>query len=77
MIDSYNGGYTKALLDVREVLEKNSVYLKTCKLFNRDGILKLMDELIYRRVELRETGKVNLLYNVDKKVFVHDQDRKR
>lgn len=72
MTDTYNGGYTKALLDVQAYIQNHSEGLKMYRLYNRAGIEKLIAALIENRVELRETGDVKLIWNKEKKVFLHE-----
>lgn len=70
MIDSFNSGYTKALIDVENYFSNHSPQLKSCKLYNEKGIQKLLHELINHREELRETGDCILKYNTETKSFV-------
>lgn len=75
MRETYNGGYFKALLDVKSFFENHSQSLKFSRLFNQKGVMKVLDVLIENREELRETGDVaNLRYNTQRKEFVYDQD---
>lgn len=71
MIDSFNSGYTKALIDVENYFSNHSSQLKSCKLYNEKGIQKLLHELINRRSELRETGDCILKYNIETKSFIN------
>ena len=72
MQDNFNGGYTKALLDVQAYIKNHSDVLKFCKLYNRKGIEKLIDALVDNRAELRNTGTVNLRYDRTLGEFLHD-----
>ena len=72
MQDTFNGGYTKALLDVQAYIKDHSDVLKLYKLYNRKGIEKLIDALIDNRAELRNTGTVNLRYDETLGEFLHD-----
>ena len=72
MQDTFNGGYTKALLDVQAYIKDHSDVLKLYKLYNRKGIEKLIDALVDNRAELRDTGTVNLRYDRTLGEFLHD-----
>lgn len=71
MIDNFNGGYTKALLDVENYFSNHSSQLKSYKLYNEKGIQKLIHELIKHKEELRETGDCILKYNTETKAFIN------
>lgn len=76
MQETYNGGYTKALLDVKSFFEQNSYTLKECRLYNQKGVIKVLEALIKSRKELRETGSVkSLKYNKERGEFVYDTER--
>nr|DAH18447.1 MAG TPA: hypothetical protein [Caudoviricetes sp.] len=78
MRDTYNGGYFKALFDVRTFFESHSQSLKFSRLYNQKGVMQVLDALIENREELRETGDVaNLIYNTERKEFVYDREGKR
>ena len=72
MQDTFNGGYTKALLDVQAYIKDHSDMMKLLKLYNRKGIEKLIDALVNNRAELRNTGTVNLRYDATLGEFLHD-----
>lgn len=74
MMDTFNGGYTKALVDVQAYIKNHSQALRYCRLYNRTGIEKLIDALVENREELRETGDVNLVWNKKEKVFIRVED---
>lgn len=70
MNDTFESGYTKALLDVKYFLNEHSYSLTHCHLFNKKGIMKVIQMLIDNRQELRETGHIeNLIYISDTKEF--------
>lgn len=71
MIETYTGGYLKALLDVRSFFEEHSETLKLNRLYNQKGVQQLHDALIENRDELRTTGDVKLRYNPKTKEIVH------
>lgn len=73
MIETYTGGYLKALLDVRSFFEGHSEALKLNRLYNQKGVMQLLDALIDNRGELMATGDVKLRYNPKTKEIVHDQ----
>lgn len=73
MIETYTGGYLKALLDVRSFFEGHSETLKFNRLYNQKGVMQLLDALIENRDELRTTGDVKLRYNPKTKEIVHAQ----
>lgn len=73
MLDTFNGGYTKALLDVQNFFSNHSDSLKFCKLYNQKGVMKVLSALIEHREELRTTGDAVLKYNMDRKEFTHDK----
>ena len=63
MTDSYIGGYSKALLDVKNWFEDHSEILKFNRLYNEKGIRNILWALLENRAELRETGDVELYVN--------------
>lgn len=63
MTDSYIGGYSKALLDVKNWFEDHSEILKFNRLYNEKGIRNILWALLENRAELRETGDVKLYVN--------------
>lgn len=73
MIETYTGGYLKALLDMRNFFETHSEALKFNRLYNQKGVMQLLDALIYNRGELMATGDVKLRYNPKTKEIVHAQ----
>ena len=73
MIETYTGGYLKALLDVRSFFEEHSGVLKLNRLYNQKGVMQVLNALIENRDELRATGDVKLRYNPKTKEIVHDQ----
>ena len=77
MIDTYNGGYTKALIDVVRWFENHSNIIKFYKLYGYGNIVKILKALLENREELRETGDVSLVYNREKKVFKRDEHKER
>lgn len=70
MIETYTGGYLKALLDVRSFFEGHSETLKLNRLYNQKGVMQLLDALIENRGELGTTGDVKLRYNPKTKEIV-------
>lgn len=46
MRETYNGGYFKALLDVRSFFENHSQSLKFSRLYNQKGLMQVLDALI-------------------------------
>lgn len=71
MTDTFDGGYTKALLDVQHFFESYSEALKYHKLYNIKGIKKVMDFLVANRQELKETGTIeDIIVTKDKKLLV-------
>ena len=74
MTNSYEGGYTKALIDVVNWFENHSIAMRYNKLYNRQCVEKLLNALLENRAELRETGDVNLVWSKEKKVFLHAKD---
>ena len=58
MMDTFNHGYTKALLDVQRFFENHSDSLSYSKLYNRSGIEAVLKCLIENREEMRETGDI-------------------
>lgn len=74
MIETYTGGYLKALLDVKSFFETHSIALKYNRLYNQKGVMQVLNALIENRDELRTTGDVKLRYNTKTKEIVHDQD---
>lgn len=78
MRETYNGGYFKALLDVRSFFENHSQSLKFSRLYNQKGVMQVLDALIKNREELRETGDVeNLIYNTERKEFVYGHEKRK
>ena len=73
-MNSYEGGYTKALIDVVNWFENHSIAMRHNKLYNRQCVEKLLNALLENRAELRETGDVNLVWNKEKKVFLHAKE---
>lgn len=68
MLDTFNGGYTKALLDVQHFFEAYSESLKFQKLYSEKGVNAIIKFLIENREELRETGMIeNFVVYKDKK----------
>lgn len=68
MLDTFNGGYTKALLDVQHFFEMYSENLKFQKLYSEKGVTAIIKFLIENREELRETGMIeNFVVHKDKK----------
>lgn len=65
MIETYNSGYAKALLDVKEWFDNHSQTLRCNRLYNEKGIRNVFWALLENREELRDTGDVELI--VDKK----------
>ena len=61
MMDCYNHGYTKALLDVQEWFSSHSGDMKTYRLFNENGVINVLDVLVENREELRETGTIKII----------------
>lgn len=76
MIETYTGGYLKALLDVRSFFEGHSETLKLNRLYNQKGVMQLLDALIDNRDELRTTGDVKLRYNPKTKEIVGGGDER-
>ena len=74
MTDTYNGGYTKALLDVQAYIKDHSESLKLYRLYNRKGIEKLIDALVNNRAEMRNTGTVKLKYDPILREFLNDKN---
>lgn len=74
--NGYITGYTKALLDVQEYIKSHSSALKSAKLYNSKAIEKLIDALVENRVEMRETGTVNLWYNRTLGTFERDDEHR-
>lgn len=74
MTDTYNGGYTKALLDVQAYIKDHSDALKAARLYNRKGIEKLIDALVNNRAEMRNTGTVKLRYDRTLEEFLNAKD---
>ena len=74
--NGYIAGYTKALLDVQEYIKSHSGALKKAKLYNSRAIEKLIDALVENRVEMRETGTVNLWYNRTLGTFERGEEHK-
>ncbi len=70
MLDTFNGGYTKALVDVLNWFEGHSEDLKFHKMFNCNGVIAILKALIDHREELRVTGDAELRFNREsRKVF--------
>lgn len=70
MLDTFNGGYTKALVDVLNWFEGHSEDLKFHKMFNCKGVIAILKALIDHREELRVTGDAELRFNREsRKVF--------
>lgn len=69
MLETYNGGYTKALLDVQEYIHTHTDTLKRNRCFNEKGIVSLIQCLIDNREYIRDNGTSNLelIYTKDKK----------
>ena len=63
MMDCYNHGYTKALLDVQEWFRNHSLTMRYNRLYNEKGVNAILAALVENREELRETGSVNLIVN--------------
>lgn len=61
MLESYNGGYTKALLDVLRWFEDHDDYLKWYRCYNSKSVLSILRSLVECRAELRDTGGCNSL----------------
>lgn len=78
MMDTFNGGYTKALLDVQHFFESYSDSLSYNKLYNRKGVEAILKCLLDNREELRETGSLSgIIVRKDKKsVIVEKADAK-
>lgn len=72
---SYNRGYTKALVDVMNFFTSYSDSLKQCRLYNESGIQKTLQMLVNNRESLRETGRVNVVYDTKNKVFLKKEDK--
>lgn len=60
MTESYQGGYTKALLDVKEFFEVHSEALKRNRCYNAKMIPVILDGLINARHKMMEVGGANL-----------------
>ena len=78
MMDTFNGGYTKALLDVQHFFESYSEALSHNKLYNRNGIEAILKCLIDNREELRETGNLSgiIVRNGKKSTVIEKADAK-
>ncbi len=63
MLESFTGGYTKALLDVLHWFEQHDDSLKYERCYNSRSVRSLLGALIQHREELRETGTCALKYN--------------
>lgn len=63
VLDTFNGGYTKALIDVKNYFEGHTDILSWNHMWNRKGVLQVLNALIEHREELRETGDANLVMN--------------
>lgn len=63
MVDTFNGVYTKALVDVLNWFEGHSEDLKYHKLFNCKGVIAVLKALVEHREELRVTGNAELKFN--------------
>ena len=70
MLESYNGGYTKALLDVLRWFEEHDDYLKWYRCYNSKSVLSILRSLVECRAELRDTGGCkSLVLNEETKEF--------
>ena len=74
MMDSYNHGYAKAVLDVYEYFMNHSYNLKYQRLYNQKGIEMILRQLVENRQELRMYGDVRLLYNPKEKTMRSEKD---
>lgn len=74
MMDSYNHGYSKAVLDVYEYFMNHSYSLKYQRLYNQKGIEMILRQLVENRQELRMYGDVKLLYNPKEKTMRSEKD---
>ena len=73
-MDSYNHGYSKAVLDVYEWFINHSYSLKYQRLYNQKGIEMILRQLVENRQELRMYGDVKLLYNPKEKTMRSEKD---
>lgn len=70
MMDTYNHGYSKAMLDIQEWFKEHSMALKQNHLYNEKGVNKILAALVKYRHTLRETGTVNLgIKKEDKTIY--------
>lgn len=67
MLDTFNGGYTKALVDVLNWFEGHSEDLKYHKMFNCKSVIAILKALVEHREELRTTGDAKLKFNRETK----------
>lgn len=74
MIDSYNHGYSKAVLDVYQYFINHSLSLKWEHLYNKKGIKMILKQLVENREELRMYGDVKLLYNPKTKTMTSEKE---
>ena len=74
MMDCYNHGYTKALLDVQEWFSSHSGDMKTYRLFNEKGVINVLDVLVKNREELRETGTIKMILEKKTKKLRSERD---
>lgn len=66
MIDSYQGGYTKALLDVRDFFEYHNNTLKHNRMYNSKMIFIVLNGLINARHKMMEIGGRDLTMRLSK-----------
>ena len=66
MTDSYMGGYTKALLDVKDFFEYHSDALKRSRCYNSKMIPVILQGLINARHKMIEVGGMNLPMKLSK-----------
>lgn len=74
MMDSYNHGYSKAVLDVYEYFVSHSGAMKYYRMYNQKGIEMILKQLVENRQELRMYGDVKLLYNPKTKTMTSEKE---
>lgn len=74
MMDCYNHGYSKAILDVYQYFMNHSLSLKWEHLYNKEGIEMILKQLVENRQELRMYGDVKLLYNPKTKTMTSEKE---
>lgn len=79
MLDTYRGGYVKALLDARDMINDRSDVLRWKKLLTKKGavfITRLLDAMIQDCDTVMKYGSagVNLMHRPDGSLFIREKE---